>query len=798
MVNTRKIIFIAFAWTSLAASLSGCSKADLDVLKADRLSRQAQKNSQEAVRLYEDLLRLKINSKKADSIRLKLGNLYFQTGEYSAAVDLLSKLDSKGSRQLLAKALFKDSDFTGALEAFNKSGEQGSPEYLYYYGLTLEKNNLYDKALHIFSSIRMDPVFGAKAKARIVAINLDSSHALFAGVEDEVKDIIINSADSEKYPEASGLYLLAEDDITLTPDHREVMESHYVIKVLNDRGKEKFAEVVLTYDSTYEKLDLEYARTIKPDGSVVTVGDKNIRDVSLYLNFPLYSNARARIISMPEVTDGSVIEYKVRLSRNQLPNKKDFDTTYWLQNDEPILLQRGTIRVPKNVSLKYKIINNEYNTLGFDMKPKVSETGNTTVYSLEFKDVPQIIPEPMMPSITKVNPYVLFSTFDSWKDIYEWWRGLYKDKIIADESIKAKVAELIKDKKTQDEKLRAIYNFCATGIRYVAVEYGDAGYEPHKAGEIFKNKYGDCKDKAILLVTMLKEAGISAFPVLISTQDSFQTQEDVPSLLFNHAIAATFVDGKLIFMDVTGNTVSFSDLPVDDQDRTTLVFLNNKFELVKTPLYSSQRNRMLTDMKITVKADESIDATRIAEAQGYFLQAQRYWLKFTMPAMIEEGLKQKIRGIADSAILKGYEIKNVEDLDKPVVLSYAFSAPQYFKKAGTSRILDQLASIDTSVLVKETRLYPIESAGLSKQEEKIEIELPAFLTVKYVPPRVMLDTKWFYFSCNYDIVNKGSLRFSYEYKIKERVVSVSEYAEYKKAIEGIVPLVNQQVVLERR
>ncbi|MFH0940559.1 MAG: DUF3857 domain-containing protein [Candidatus Omnitrophota bacterium] len=797
MDNFRKIIFIVFAW----ACLAGCSKVDLDVLRADRLSREAQKYSREAIRLYQDVLALRLNAKKADSIRLKLGKLYFQTGDHAAAVDVLRKIDSKESRPLLAQALFKDSDFTGALEAFNKAGEQGSPKYLYYYGLTLEKNNLYDKALHIFSGIRMDPVFGARAKARIVAINLDSSHGFFSGVEDEVKNIILDSADAGKYPEASdasGLFLLAEDDITLTQDFREVIESHYVIKVLNDRGKEKFAEIVLQYDSTYEKLDLEYARTIKPDGSVVTVGDKNIRDVSLYLNFPLYSNARARIISMPEVTDGSVIEYKVRLSRSQLPNKKDFDTTYWLQNDEPILLQRCSIRVPKNIALKYKIINGDYNTFGFDMKPKIREVGDTTVYSLEFKDVPQIIPEPMMPSLAKVNPYVLFSTFDSWQDIYEWWRGLYKDKAIADESIKAKVAELTKDKKTQDEKLRAIYNFCAADIRYVAVEYGDAGYEPHKAGEIFKNKYGDCKDKAILLITMLKEAGIDAFPVLISTQDSFETQEDVPSLLFNHAIAATIVGGKLIFMDVTGNTVSFSDLPLSDQDRTTLVFFQNKFELVRTPLFASEHNRMLTEMKIKVKADESIDAERRAEAQGSFLQAQRYWLKFTMPALIEEGLKQKIRGIADSAILKGYEIKNVEDLDKPVVLRYTFSAPQYFKRAGSSRILGQLAAIDTSVLLKDTRLYPIESAGLSKQEERIEVELPGSLAVKYVPPPVRLDTKWFYFNCNYDIVNKSTLRFSYEYKIKERVVSVSEYAEYKKAIEEIVPLVNQQVVLERR
>jgi hypothetical protein len=206
----------------------------------------------------------------------------------------------------------------------------------------------------------------------------------------------------------------------------------------------------------------------------------------------------------------------------------------------------------------------------------------------------------------------------------------------------------------------------------------------------------------------------------------------------------------------------------------------------------------MMEMKIKINKDESIEAVRKVDAVGSYEASQRYWLKFTMPALIEENLKQKVRLIADSAVLKNYEIKNVADLDQPVFLQYAFSAPQYFTKAGSSRLMSQLDNIDTSGYAKDTRRYPVEFGGLEEQEDRIEIELPLHLAVKYVPEPVVRDTKWFYFSSRYEAGKKGVLRFVSLHRTKERVVTPEEYPAYKKLLEEMVPLVNQQVVLEEK
>ncbi|MBI5873866.1 MAG: DUF3857 domain-containing protein [Candidatus Omnitrophica bacterium] len=782
----------------LVIGLAGCSKADLDIWRAGYLSRFSQRSAQAAIDLYQDALTHVPEGARAGVIRIKLGKMYLGSGDYVKAAEQFRRVSSQEANELLARALLKNADYTGALEVFNKIGDKGSDAYLYDYALAAEKSNLYDQALRIYALIQKDVSLKGKAGERISAISLASAKGSFAGIDSELIKKIQASPSQEDYPDASAVYLLIDEDIELTPDNRQIDQVHYVLKVLNDRGKEMFSEVSLGYDSTYEKLELEYARTIKPDGTVVTVGDKNIRDVSVYLNFPLYSNARVRIISMPEIAPGSVIEYKAKLTRTQLPNKKDFDTAYWLQADEPIVLQRCRISVPEGRLLKHKIVNSEYNTFGFDMAPKVRKEGGKDIYSLELADVPQIVPEPGMPPVSRANPYILFSTFDSWQDIYTWWRDLYREKIVPDADIKAKALQLVKDKKTSQDKIRAIYNFCTQEIRYVAVEYGDAGYEPHRASEIFQNKYGDCKDKAILLVSMLNSVGIEAYPVLISTFDSLDVQEDVPTISFNHAIAAVEIDKKIVFMDATGSTVAFGDLPAGDQDRITLVFFKDRYEFLRTPLFGADHNKVSTRMSIKVNEDEGIEGSRQVDSDGIYQQAQRFWLKFTMPTLIEEQLKQRVRSFAPSATLKNYEIKNVDDLNLPVLLSYTFTAPQFLKKAGRTRVLGQLGGLDASGVVKESRRYPIEYSALGAQEETIDVELPAHLAVKYLPGPVRVETEWFDFINSYELIGANTLRFYSLSRTKARLVDLKHYIEYKKAMEEAEALADQQVIIEEK
>ena len=770
----------------------GCTpKSDLG--QAKRYARRSGSDYASAVRIYQDLIAK--GKGDIDKLHFDLGQLYFKQGEFKDAIREFKKTAEPLAKKFIAIAYYRDGDFTDALEVFNKN-EIADEEYLYYQGLTSEKLNLFDKALEAYRKIK-GPEFSSLAGGRINIIEKQVALRDIKDVDPVVARIVSDAPEAKNYPQAGALVLSCVEKSEVTPGNSEISTFHYIVKILNERGKEDFSEAKIDYDSTYEKIELVYARTIRPDGKVVEVGARHIRDVSKYLNFPLYSNARVYIISFPEIAKGSVIEYEVKIYRSQLINKKDFAIGYPVQASEPVISADFTLSVPAERKIKLKELNKEYDNFTAELKPQIKKEADNLVYAWRFLNLPQVIPEPNMPPDIEINPTVLISSFESWEDIYRWWWKLAEDKIKADTAIKDKVKELTQGLSLAQEKARAVYNFCAKEIRYVAVEYGDAGYEPHKAEDIFRNKYGDCKDQAILLVTMLKEAGFSAWPVLIPTRDCYNLDPEFPSMLFNHAIAAVELEGKIVFLDPTAETCPLGDLPQADQGRRVLLIKADRYGIEETPFYPAEHNLNKQSLKIKVNADESISAAKEILTYGVYGQAQRHWLLHTTPELIEDALKEKIQGISIGAELQKYAIKNLNDLNMPVELNYTFSGPEYFTSAGTLRIMPQLAHLDTSLVANDRRKYPLDFVTLDSEETALEISIPADFRLKFTPQNITEDNTWFKFSAQYSW--KGNtLYFRQEMQAKKSMVPESRYPEFKKIFESLAKKVKQRIILEKK
>jgi len=793
IININKFRHGRFIILVAVFVIFGCQLKDAGLNRARESYRKSKAYRQQAISQYELGLRQPGDHARA---YLEMGNIYYAGGDFEKAIEAYSKSPLDEAKKMLAISYFRDAKFTDALSVFSKYKLEGDDEYFYYNGLTCERLNLFDDALKAYGKIR-GVKFSSLAKARIEAIEKIRTGASIKDIDPLTAEIIYGAPSAEEYPQAGAIILKCDERIEVTPDWKEVSTLNYVIKILNERGKDDFSEVQISYDSTYEKVEIEYARTITPEGQVVDVGTRHIRDVSRYLNFPLYSNARVCIISFPEITDGAFIEYKARVYRNQLINKKDLTMSYPIQSSEPIIDAYFEVSLPKEKPLKLKSINTGYNDFKARLEPKIEEAGERVIYSWDFDNLPQIMPESDMPADVEINPTILMTTFSEWYEIYKWWWGLAEDKIKADPQIKDKVRELVTGSKSAEEKARAIYNFCAKEIRYVGVEYGQAGYEPHRAEDIFKNKYGDCKDQAILLVTMLREAGLASWPVLISTEDYYNLRDDFPATLFNHCIASVLLDGNLCFLDPTAETCSFGDLRSDDQGRRVLIFKESGYEITNTPLYPAEHNKTLQVTAITVNKDESIDVEKSIFTYGAYDQSQRSWLLYTPPELIEQALKEKIQDVSISGKLKRYRVENLNDLNKPVELHYSFSGAEYFTTAGDLRIMPQLTGIDTAVVAKEKRRYPIDLGVPDYRETEFEIGIPAGFVIKYIPKNVKEDNPWFLFEAEYSF--KGGRLFFREKTIgKKNRVAVEEYPQFKRTSESLAKRLKQRVVFEKR
>lgn len=783
----RSILIFAFCALHL---LSGCiQKSDLDM--AQDYIRKSQNYYEQAINLYKDLI---TQGKDLDRLHYELGRLYFSHGDFLKAIEQLKKTNELKAKKFLAISYHRLGNFTDALEVFNKT-KMSDDEYLYYHGLTCEKLNLFDQALDIYKKIKTEE-FVSLGTERINLIEKQVKLVHIKEIDPEVYKILLEAPREQDYPQAGAFILYCDEKIEITSTNNQITHLHYIVKILNERGKEDFSESHIDYDSTFEKVELEYARTIKPDGTVVEVGSRHIRDVSKYLNFPLYSNVRAFILSFPEVTEGAVIEYKAKIYRSQLINKKDFVVSYPVQAAEPVIYAKFTIDLPQDRNLHIKIVNEKYNYFAVDLQPKIKKEDNRLIYNWEFNNVPEILPESNMPPSTEINPTILISTFNEWQEIYNWWWSIVKDKIEADSAIKDEVNRLTKDFTSNEEKIREIYNFCAQKIRYVAVEYGQAGYEPHPASDIFKNKYGDCKDQSILLITMLKEAGYLTWPVLISTKGYYNLNEDFPSIHFNHCIAAVNLEDRIVFLDPTAQTCPFADLPADDQGRQVLVFKDETYQIQSIPLYPAGHNLIRQYINIKINKDETIDAQKTIYSLGVYDQAQRLWLLYTPPELIEQALEEKLESISIGAKLEDYNIKNLHDFDTPVVLSYTFSGPQYLTIAGPLRIMPELASLDTSLVAKDKRKYAIDFDILDTKEIIFEIEIPDNFTIRYIPENISEENSWLKFGVEYNYKD-NKIYFKKWMELKKNIIPEEDYAEFKDFFEGLAKKVKQKIVLEK-
>ncbi|MEA3348911.1 MAG: transglutaminase domain-containing protein, partial [Pseudomonadota bacterium] len=220
-----------------------------------------------------------------------------------------------------------------------------------------------------------------------------------------------------------------------------------------------------------------------------------------------------------------------------------------------------------------------------------------TIRSWTFSQVPQIVPEPQMPSFRRVAMRLLYSTLPDWPAIATWYDNLVAKKLIPGAELKKKVNQLIDGKTGDDEKMAALFYYVARKIRYLGVsgESERPGFEPHDVNLTFERRHGVCRDKAALLVSMLRLAGFKAAAVLIRVGDKLD--REIPLPYFNHAIVAVLDDnGKALhFLDPTSET-SRQFLPDYERECSYLIADSQNGNLALTPPVPPEENSFILEI----------------------------------------------------------------------------------------------------------------------------------------------------------------------------------------------------------
>jgi hypothetical protein len=376
---------------------------------------------------------------------------------------------------------------------------------------------------------------------------------------------------------------------------------------------------------------------------------------------------------------------------------------------------------------------------------------------------------------------ILMTTNDNWELFFAWWQGLIEGKTKPDQAILDKVAELTAGLSGEQGKMAALFDFVKREIRYVSLDLGKSGYEPTAATEVYENKYGDCKDKSTLLISMLGAAGIPAYHVLIPTQHAGALIRDIPfPFQFNHCIVAIEQAGGYLFLEPTNEQCTFGYLPSYDQDRDVVIFKDHAPLFARTYVEEPRASGTFSRQAIRIAQDGSIHVSVKNTYAGDFESGQRWLYLNESPTQIKERLEEDVDWISAGAQLIEYSHADPLDFTEQFYVHYTYEAPEHCQRGKdilTFRVPNIWSGCQDSG--KEERRYPLAIWRRAYRNRTVQITGAEGYEVYALPDPVDIQCPYFKFRSRYR-EGDGGVTYTQEYIQKATRVSAEEYPEYRR------------------
>ncbi len=619
------------------------------------------------------------------------------------------------------------------------------------------------------------PVHNMKSTPNILLLRLLLYTVFFLGtaryvtavpnskIDAELQQAIRTAPPQSKYPHCDCVKLLDTGDISLKPDGTQIATYRETF-ILYNRTARDYGEVVLPYDADYQQIRLIKAQTVEPDGTVLTLNQDEIKLGGQAGEFALYSDAMALMFSMPGIENGSIIDYRYQvISHPEIMHGRY--SLYWSFNATvPVIRSRLTLRCSTADMPAFRILNAK----GSELSEYRKTHGSATSIAWEMQNIPRIKIEPAMPLSPQIRIAVEISTIHSWQSIGDWYYHLEQPAFKPDNALVDLVKRIDKGCTTKAQCAAALYGWTATHIRYVGLEFGLSAYQPHTPSMVLKNLYGDCKDKATLLIAMLRIAGIGANAAMLESGDNLPVDQNLPSLSsFDHVVVRADVGGKVVWMDPTASFCSYGDIPTADRGAEALVVAKQDSKFDTVPNYRASTN----GSGITVIENVQPDMSAVIEITAIFRGDVEQELEATLLQTPEGDVKQVVQNLASNLGLSGtvqkFAISNRHSLTFQITLK----ANHIGTAVSNLQLLPIFNSMsgpgESNPYTESKRVWPIVSAQSSHLTTTTTINLPAGWKFTGVPHEVNYSDPLQSYRCSCELSSNASTLVEKDYYRQE-------------------------------
>lgn len=493
---------------------------------------------------------------------------------------------------------------------------------------------------------------------------LDRARALAAA-----RDISTNV-----YPDADAVLADGMIRIRYYPDGTYVQWHEEFVKILTEKGRREHRALssyfTIPYQRGPEDCRVDLVEIVRPDGSTTVVdvpAQSRIMVDPSSMSANIYNpNRKILQVNVPGLNVGDTLHF-VMYDREVQPRMKgNWSNWQVFESTRPIVRQVVEIAAPSDLPLRSIALKDE---IPGTVQSTSTQTPDGVLYRWEALNVPRMFPEPNMPPPHTVVQRLLASTAPDWESVSRWYFQLSEPHCEPSPEIRAKVDELVRDAPDWSARAQALFGFVAQEIRYmgITVEAVSPGYEPHDVKDTFEARHGVCRDKAALLVVMLREAGIEAYPTLI--HNGTKKDPEVPQPYFNHAIvAAKPENGDYVLMDPTDETAA-SFLPAYLNDKSFLVATPAGDVLRTSPIDPASNHMMRVVTTGSLDAGGGLSAETELRFEGVNDNAYRHFLATSREEDRRRFFEGLVKHAAPGATVTSLAIHPEDLLDTSTVLT---------------------------------------------------------------------------------------------------------------------------------
>lgn len=554
---------------------------------------------------------------------------------------------------------------------------------------------------------------------------------------------------AKEFPGAPYLVVFDRTAVSVEESGLSHVDREVLYKVLDVEGARELQSLTFGYDPLSAFVEVKAMKVLRAGGTMETIPLSAVRDYPAPAR-AIYWGAREIIAPAGRLEPGDgvwVKTYQKGFTYALLADGTETDDRYIppmkghfydivpFYSRVPVKVKDYRVTMPAAKKVQFEMYNGQ-------ARHYVHQLGGQSEYFWEVKDIQPFKSEADMVDLSDVAPKLLISTSPDWRAKSLWFHKVNEDygSFEFDDEIKAKTDEITRGAKTDWEKISRLTHWVAEEIRYSGISMGPGeGYTLHKGTMDFRDRCGVCKDKAGMLVTMLRAAGFESYPAMTMAGSRI---DRIPADQFNHSVTLVKVDGKYHLLDPTWVPGVRELWSSAEQQQEYLMGIPEGADLMTTPVSPPENHYLRYQLDSTVGSDGTLKGRVRIEAEGQSDSSlRRIFTRFPLHRW-SEVLQQEFFHLHPAARVSGVVFPDPYDISKPMLIEFKVEIPGYLKKGERIALVRPLSALLPFQGVlgfirlntgQEKRQYPFRLRSSQQVEVHETMKLPSAWRVQ-VPP----------------------------------------------------------------